>query len=620
MTNSMRERTERADAAPTPRDGARPDVVVGISAGFHDSAACVVVDGVIVAAVEQERLSRIKHDPAFPADAVATCLEIAGLTFSDVDVVAVNEKPILVLQRYLSTRIRSGPRSVLSAARGLPSLVQEHLRLGQRVDSLFRAGGARSPRLVWVEHHVAHASAAFYPSPFRHAAILTVDGVGEWATATTGQGAGSKINLTSELRFPNSLGLLYSAFTSYCGFRVNSGEGELMGLAPYGTPRFESAIWDHLVTLEDDGSITLDQRYFDYLHGKRMTNGRFHELFDGEPLALGAEPTEREADLAASVQAVTERTVMSMATHAMNESGESNLCLAGGVALNCVANGRVARETRPDGLWIQPAAGDGGGALGAALHAWHQVLDAPRTVDENRRDAMSGAYLGPSFTHDEVQTFLTAEGVTFESPDPDQFTSIIARHLDEGAVVGWFSGRMEFGPRALGARSILADPRRADIQPRINQMIKERQTFRPFAPAVLAEHADEWFDGIGSSPYMLLTAPVADRHLVTVGAEPTGLVERTDVVRSSLPAVTHVDGSARVQTVDDESNPTFRRLLGAFHDLTGCPVLLNTSFNGRSEPIVCSPDHALATAQRVGLDILAIEGCIVDLRRQEHSS
>lgn len=606
----------RTDMTGNMRAGS-PSVVLGLSAGFHDSAACLVVDGEILAAVEQERISRRKHDPSFPFDAAATVLEVAEVSPSDVDVVAINEKPALVLQRFLATKVRSGPRGIPGLIKNFPGLVSDHLSIGSSVSDLFRAFATTPPPISWVEHHSSHAAAAYFPSPYSSAAVVTIDGVGEWATASIAHGQGHRLRLLSEMRFPDSVGLLYSAFTSYCGFRVNSGEGELMGLAPYGDPIYEQPIWDHLVTLFDDGSIRLNQRYFAYIDGQRMTNRRFHDLFGGPPIALGAEPTKREADLASSVQRVTERIVERMSAHALAVTGETQLCVAGGVALNCVANGKTQRALRPEGMWVQPAAGDAGGALGAALFTWHETATGARVTDSDGRDSMSASCLGPSFSTDEVAAFLDDERLAYRRFDSDtDYVDAVAEALADAAVVGWFSGRMEYGPRALGARSILADPRRGDMQRRINLMVKERQAFRPFAPAVLAERVGEWFDDIDESPYMLSTAQISGHRLVQVDAEPEDLEERTNVVRSELPAITHVDGSARVQTVGPNSHQGFRTLIEAFDRLTGCPVVLNTSFNGRAEPIVCTPSDALATARRVGLDVLAIEGCLVDLRDQ----
>jgi carbamoyltransferase len=595
--------------------GSIPSVVVGVSTGFHDAAAAVVVDGRVAAAVEQERLTRHKHDASFPAEAVVVALASAGVDPADVDVVAVHEKPVLVLSRYVATKVRVGPGGLLGLAKTFPPLAREHLLIGRNLDRLFARLGVCPPPVAWVEHHASHAAAAFHPSPFDSAAVLTVDGVGEWATATIAHGAGHRVTMHREMRFPDSVGLLYSAVTGYCGLRVNSGEGELMGLAPFGVPRFAEQLLDEVVTVHDDGSIRLAPRYFAYLRGNVMTSRRFHRRFGGPPLARGAEVTQREADLAASVQQVLELVLTRMASHAHRVTGERRLCLAGGVALNCVANSVVARSADVDDIWIQPAAGDGGGAVGAALHHWHETLGNPRHIDA---DSMSGMFLGPSFAPEEIERFLDESGVGHERvADAEERCDRVAQMIDDGAVVGVFGGRMEYGPRALGHRSIVADPRDPGMQARINDLIKDRQAFRPFAPAVLDERAGEWFDLDRESPFMILTADVLEARRLSVGDEPEGLAERAAVARSTIPACTHVDGSARVQTVRADTNPRFHRLLSAFERRTGCPVLLNTSFNGHDEPIVCTPDQALATAARCGLDALVLEDCIVSREQLE---
>jgi carbamoyltransferase len=580
--------------------------ILGVSAGFHDAAAALVVDGRICSAVEEERLSRIKHDASFPERAMDTCLAVAGVSPGDVDVVAFHEKPLGVVGRHVSTRLRSGPRSLGRLLVETPGVISEHLLVGRRIDRWFRSRGVATPPLVFAEHHASHAAAAFYPSPFRSSAVLTVDGVGEWATATMGSGHDHRLQVERELRFPDSVGLLYSAFTAYCGMRVNGGEGELMGLAPFGEPRFAEQILDELVTLRPDGSITLDQRYFAYLGGRRTTSEAFHRLFGGPPRPLGAAPTRREADLAASVQLVTEEIVLAMARQLHQLTGGDRLCLAGGVALNCVANGRLQREGPFDDVWVQPAAGDAGNALGAALWAWHEVLGEPRRPCDT--DGMNGSYLGPEFAAAEIREWLDAEEVGYVlMEEPEELAGEVARLIAGGAVVGWFCGRMEFGPRALGHRSILADPRSATVQARLNEMVKERAAFRPFAPAVLQERAGEWFDVDRSMPYMTFAVPVAASRCAGYPADLEG--QPTEVVgrpRSSIPAVTHVDRSARVQTVDAARSPDFARLLRAFERETGCPVLLNTSFNARDEPIVCTPDDAHRTFLRTGLDLLVL--------------
>ena len=592
--------------------------ILGISSGFHDAAAALVVDGTIVAAVEEERLTRIKHDPAFPERAADTCLAIAGLEPGDVDVVAFHEKPLGVVNRHLTSRIRGGPRSMPALLTNTPSVIREQLTVGHQIAKWFRVRGVPTPTVVYNEHHSSHAAAAFYPSPFASAAVLTVDGVGEWATATMGEGHGRRLRTDRELRFPDSVGLLYSAFTAYCGFRVNSGEGELMGLAPFGEPRWKDTILEELVTIAEDGSITMNQRYFAYIGGRRTINRRFEQLFGGPTRPRGSTPTRREADLAASVQAVTEEIILAMAREVHRETSWTQACLGGGVALNCVANGRLLRDGPFDDLWVQPAAGDAGSALGSALYTWHEVLGNPREPLDT--DSMKGSLLGPQFGRDEIERWLADEGIGHEVIENDEERCRrIAGRLDEGAVVGWFCGRMEFGPRALGHRSILADPRSPSVQQRINGLVKERAGFRPFAPAVLADRAGEWFEHTGDAPYMNIAVQVRpDRRVDTEApADPDDLEAIVAQVRSSIPAVTHVDGSARIQTVDAGRNAEFARLLAAFDDLTGCPVLLNTSFNSREEPVVCTPDDAYRTFVRTGLDILVLEHCIIERRTIE---
>ena len=587
--------------------------ILGLSCGFHDSAAALVVDGNIAAAVEQERLTRIKHDPSFPDRAADTVLRIAGLAAADIDLVVFHEKPLGVVSRHLATRLKAGPAGFGSLLTETPMVIRDHLSIPRRIHGWFSQHRTRTPAVHYVEHHSSHAAAAFYPSPFHAASVLTVDGVGEWATSTIGDGQGQRLQVERELRFPDSVGLLYSAFTSYCGFRVNSGEGELMGLAPFGQPRFEERILETLVDLRPDGSIRLDPRYFAYVRGRRMTTRRFHALFDGPPRPLGSRPNQREADLAASIQAVTERVLLALAAEAHRRTGRDQLCLAGGVALNCVGNGRVLRDGPFADVWVQPAAGDAGSAVGAALFAWHDTLDQPRDVSPT--DSMSGSLLGPSFDPHEIEAWLRVEGIEYtrRSDDGERWAHVAGRIAD-GLIVGWFCGRMEFGPRALGHRSILADPRSATVQGRINALVKERAAFRPFAPAVLRDRVSEWFEHSSDAPYMTLAVPVERERWI----EPDDDADAGDFdavvaqTRSTIPAVTHVDRTARVQTVDSGRNPQYTGLLKAFDDLTGCPVLLNTSFNARDEPVVCTPDDAYRTFRRTGLDLLVLEHCIIE--------
>ncbi|RMH52830.1 MAG: hypothetical protein D6685_16210 [Bacteroidetes bacterium] len=568
--------------------------ILGISCWYHDAAACLVRDGRIVAAAQEERFSRIKHDPSFPARAIDYCLREAGVTVDDLDAVAFYDKPFLKFERLLETYLAYAPAGLPSFLKAMPLWLKQKLWIP---DLIARELGFDGP-ILFPEHHESHAASAFYPSPFEEAAFLTTDGVGEWATTSYGVGRGRELAMHAEIHFPHSLGLLYSAFTYFCGFKVNSGEYKLMGLAPYGEPRYVQAILDELIDLRADGSFRLNMRYFPYPAGLRMTGRRFAARFGGPPRAPEGPLTQREMDLARSVQAVTEEVVLRMARHVHAETGLPNLCLAGGVALNCVANGRLLREGPFERLWIQPAAGDAGGALGAALMAWHGWAAQPRTP--LAPDAMQGAYLGPAFSEDAIAAFLTGAGLPFEHVGYADLPDRVAALLAEGQVVGWFQGRMEFGPRALGHRSILADPRGRDVQRTVNLKIKFRESFRPFAPSVTAERAADVFDLDVPSPYMLLVAGVRG---ATVGGE--GL-DRLRHVDSPVPAVTHVDGSARVQTVDAATNPLFHRLLRAFEARTGCPVLVNTSFNVRGEPIVCTPEDAYRCFRRTHLDALVL--------------
>lgn len=589
-------------------------LVLGLSAGFHDAAAAVVVDGRLVAAVEEERISRTKHDGAFPGRAIDAALAAAGASPADVGLVVHHERPVGVVDRYLSTRLRTGPTAPRALFVDLPKVVRTQLGAGHRVARWFADRGVRTPPLAYSDHHLSHAASAFLPSPFERAAVITFDGVGEWASATVGRGDGARVQVDGQTDFPDSVGLLYTAMTEYCGFRPNSGEGELMGLAPFGEPRFADVLLDRVVDVADDGSVRLDQSYFAFLRGRRGTSRRWHQLFDGPPRPRGAVPGRREADLAASVQAVLDEVLLRTARHLHRTTGLDAVCLAGGVALNCAANGRLLREGPFEHVWVQPGAGDAGAAVGAALWGAVELGGAERVVAGP--DGMSGAFLGPAFPAAEVRSFLEGAGVPHRVVDqPDELRAEVARRLADGAVVGWFTGRMEFGPRALGHRSILADPRDPDVQSRLNGLVKERAAFRPFAPAVLADRAEDWFDVGTDLPYMTVTVPVrAERRTrVASGAAATDdLVAEVQQVRSELPAVTHVDHSARLQTVDEVRNPEFAALLRAFDDLTGCPVLLNTSFNARDEPVVCTPADALATFRRTGLDLLVLEHCLVE--------
>ncbi|MFM7161381.1 MAG: carbamoyltransferase [Planctomycetaceae bacterium] len=586
--------------------------ILGISAYFHDSAAALVVDGEIVAAAQEERFTRIKHDPAFPRHAVDYCLAQAGLAPAQLDFVGFYDKPLMKFERLLEMCVAFAPRGFRSFARAMPLWVKQKLHLTR--DLREGLGGQYRRRIVFTEHHESHAASAFFPSPFPEAAILTLDGVGEWATASYGVGRGNRIELLGELRFPHSLGMLYSAFTYFCGFRVNSGEYKLMGLAPYGTPRYVDLIRRELVEIRDDGSLRLNLRYFDYCVGDRMTSPAFDRLFGGPPRPPESPLTEREMDLAASIQVVTEEVMLKMARHVHAQTGLPNLCLAGGVALNCVGNGRILREGPFENLWIQPASGDAGGALGVATFIWHQLLDRPRVPQP--RDSQSGSLLGPAFDDHHIERFLQQVRAPYQRfPDDASLCEEVARLLADDKVVGWVQGRMEFGPRALGSRSILGDARSPRMQSVMNLKIKFRESFRPFAPSVLEEHVDEYFDvrPREPSPYMLLVAGVRDSHRADAEsqmAQFTG-IDKLKVLRSDIPAVTHVDYSARIQTVDPDRHGRYHTLIEAFRQRTGCPVIINTSFNVRGEPIVCTPADAFRCFLATNMDVLVLEHCVL---------
>jgi len=587
--------------------------VLGLSALYHDSAAALVEDGRIVAAAQEERFTRKKHDARIPKAAIASCLDIAGLKLSDIDLVAFYEKPFVKFERLLETYAVFAPRGLSSFRQALPLWIKE--KLFQK-DMLIRELKEFAPDVKWMdklvfsEHHLSHAASAFFPSPFSEAAVLTMDGVGEWTTTSLAFGSGNTLDIRKEIHFPHSIGLLYSAFTYYTGFKVNSGEYKVMGLAPYGTPRFAQTILDHLIDLKEDGSFRLDQSYFDYCTGLTMTNQRFHALF-GAPPRKSTEPlTPFHMDLAASVQAVTEEAVLRLARGIKAETGAKNLCLAGGVALNCVANGKVLKEGIFERIWIQPAAGDAGGALGAALATYHLHHGGGRHVAPVG-DSMAGSFLGPAFAQEDIERRLAAAGAKFTVLNDGDLVGQTAQALADGAAVGWFQGRMEFGPRALGARSILGNPAAPDMQRTLNLKVKFRESFRPFAPAVRREDVADWFEIQTDSPYMLLVAGVKeDKRIHNDDAGKFGL-DKLNMVRSQIPAVTHVDFSARVQTVSADVNPRFHALLTRFQTLTGIPVLVNTSFNVRSEPIVCSPEDAFRCFMATELDVLAVGNCLL---------
>ena len=598
--------------------------ILGISAHYHDSAAALVTDGDIVAAAQEERFTRRKHDPGFPQHAIDYCLNEAGIGLGQIDYIAFYEKSLIKFDRLLETYLAYAPAGFRSFRTAMPVWLKNKLYMRRRLRGDIRAsvnlkGSRRKTPLVFTEHHESHAASAFFPSPFEQAAILTIDGAGEWATATYGKGEGNRVTLLAQMEFPHSLGLLYSAFTYYCGFKVNGGEYKLMGLAPYGNPIYADIILDRLIDLKADGSVWLNMDYFNYCQGLTMTNTRFHELFGGPPRNPESDLEQRHMDVAASIQHVTEETMLRMAREAHRQTGMNNLVLAGGVALNCVANGRILREGPFENLWIQPAAGDAGGALGAALLVWYQLMNKPR--QPRATDTQKGSLLGPSFSNAQIGQFLTSVGALSDQyADEDELLLVVAGLLAAGKIVGWFSGRMEFGPRALGARSILGDPRSPIMQATMNLKIKFRESFRPFAPCVLHDRVHEYFDMEPGqeSPYMLLVAPVAERQRLqlspgdqqTMKSDPD-LRHRVNIVRSAVPAVTHVDYSARLQTVDEERHGRFYRLMKAFERMTGCPVLVNTSFNVRGEPIVCRPEEAYRCFLATEMDALVLDNHVL---------
>jgi carbamoyltransferase len=596
--------------------------ILGISAFYHDSAAAMVRDGRIVAAAQEERFSRQKHDARFPRHAVEYCLSEASVSLANLDYVVFYDKPFLKFERLLETYLSFAPRGFRSFSIAVPLWVREKLFQRNLIVRQLRKIAPQCPagdRLLFVEHHLSHAASAFFPSPFEEAAVLTMDGVGEWATTSVALGRWNDLQILREIHFPHSLGLLYSAFTHYAGFRVNSGEYKLMGLAPYGSPKYAGLIRDQLIDVKDDGSFRLNLKYFDYSTGLRMTNQKFDGLFGG-PARRPQDPlTQRHMDLAASVQAVLNETVLALTRAIARETGARNLCLAGGVALNCVSNSKVRRDGRFRSLWIQPAAGDAGGALGAALAAYHLYRGQPRPV--NGTDGMQGAYLGPGFSQSEIEHRLRGGGARFTVLPEDELLRACIDALEAQRTLGWFQGRMEFGPRALGCRSILADPRSPAMQSVLNLKVKFRESFRPFAPAVLREDLAEWFDFDGDSPYMLLVADVAGsrRCPVAPGQESLAGFEKLRATRSQIPAVTHVDYSARPQTVHRETNPRFHALISGFKKRTGCPLLVNTSFNVRGEPIVCTPEEAFRCFMRTDMGVLAVGDCLLRKEEQDPS-
>jgi carbamoyltransferase len=598
-----------------------PSRILGISAFYHDSAAALVVDGRIVAAAQEERFTRVKHDARFPSAAIRYCLDQAGMKAADLNNVVFYEKPFIKFERLLETYLAFAPRGFGSFRLAIPLWLKEKLfqkRLLRQSLKEINSDIDWEQRLLFTDHHQSHAASAFFASPFQEAAVLTLDGVGEWTTTSSGLGRGNRLDISKEIHFPHSIGLLYSAFTYYTGFKVNSGEYKVMGLAPYGEPKYVDRIFDHLVDLKEDGSYRLDLSYFNYCTGLTMTNERCHELFGGAPRKPEERLHQRHMDLAASIQKATEEIVLRLSRSAAKETGSANLCLAGGVALNCVANGKILRDGRFKNIWIQPAAGDAGGALGAALAAHHQFNGAARRTN-GAADAMSGSYLGPEFAQREIESRLKQAGGRFIVLGDDELIASTVQALVDEKAIGWFQGRMEFGPRALGARSIIGDPRSPTMQKSLNLRVKYRESFRPFAPAVLREDVADWFDLAADSPYMLLVADVVEQRRRAMTAEQQALfgIDKLNVSRSEIPAVTHVDYSARIQTVHAETNPRFHALLSAFKRRTGCPVLVNTSFNVRGEPIVGTPEDAFRCFMGSDIEVLAIGNCV--LRKEDQN-
>lgn len=591
--------------------------ILGISAFYHDSAACLVRDGEILAAAQEERFTRVKHDQSFPVNAVGYCLKEAGIEADKLDCVAFYDKPWLKFERILETYLAYAPKGFGSFIKAVPLWVKKKFWIKELISKELGYEG----RMIFPEHHESHAASAFFPSPFEEAAFLTMDGVGEWATTSFGTGKGNRLKIDADINFPHSLGLLYSAFTYYTGFKVNSGEYKVMGLAPYGEPKYKDLILDNLMDVKDDGSFVMDMSYFNYCVGLTMTSSKFDKLFDGQPRKPESELTQRHMDLARSVQDVTEEVVLKMARHIRKETGMNNLCLAGGVALNCVANGKLLREKVFDDIWIQPASGDAGGALGAAMYAWHQYMDKPRelaTVSGNPTDMMKGSYLGPSYSNDEVKALLNEDGIPYRELDDEALLKEVSDHLASEKVIGWFQGKMEFGPRALGGRSILGDPRSSRMQKTLNLKIKYRESFRPFAPSVLFEGVGDYFELETESPYMLIVADVLKGRRREMSQDEDALfgIDKLNIARSDIPAITHVDYSARVQTVHKERSPMYHRLLSRFDRDHGCGVLINTSFNVRGEPIVCTPRDAYLCFMRTEMDFLVLGNILLDKKDQ----
>ncbi len=587
--------------------------ILGISAYYHDSAAALLHDGVIIAAAQEERFTRKKQDHNFPIKAAQYCLDTAGIGIQQVDHVVFYDKPLVKFERLLETYLSFIPGGWASFRQAVPLWLSKKLHLPKIIKKELGWEG----QVLFTEHHESHTASAFFPSPFEEAAILCFDGVGEWATTSWGVGHRNRAEIQEVISFPHSLGLLYSAFTYYTGFKVNSGEYKVMGLAPYGEPKYAEIILKELIDLKVDGSFRMNMDYFNYCQGLTMTNTRFDRLFDGPPRKPEKQLGQREMDLAASVQKVTEKIVLQIGQHVYEKTGQKNLCMAGGVALNCVGNGRLLREGPFENIWIQPAAGDAGGALGAALAIWHHYFDQPRKAD-GKEDSQYGSYLGPSFTREEVCAFLEKNVYPYKKLEEEALYEKIAARLNSGEVIGWFQGRMEFGPRALGGRSIIGDPRNPEMQKKMNLKIKYRESFRPFAPSILEEHVAEWFEHEGDSPYMLMVAPVREEKRIAMTEEQKNLfgIEKLNIPRSEIPAITHVDYSARIQTVNGKHNPRYYGLIKQFYEKTGCPIVVNTSFNVRGEPIVCSLEDAYRCFMRTEMDTLVLEHCVLSKKDQ----
>ena len=594
--------------------------ILGISAYYHDSAAALVSEGVIVGAAQEERFTRKKHDPSFPANAIKYCLQSQGISIGEVDHIVFYDKPLLKFDRLLETYLAQAPKGFKSFCTAMPVWLKEKLYLKSVLRKEFEKLGAEknAPNLkfLFTDHHHSHAASAYFPSPYTEAAVLCMDGVGEWATTSVWHGKGSDLKPLWQINFPHSLGMLYSAFTYYCGFRVNSGEYKLMGLAPYGEPVYVDLIRSNVIDVKKDGTFMLNMDYFNFTTGLTMTSSKFHKLFDGPPREAESEITQREMDLARSIQVVTEEIVLKLGNTVRSDTGCENLCMAGGVALNCVANGKLTQEGIFKDIWIQPAAGDAGGAVGAALAVWHQYLDNEKVSAND--DTMSGSYLGPEYSEREIVDSLDKQNAVYEVIDSEQLPHAVATQISDGKIIGWFQGRMEFGPRALGGRSIIGDPRNREMQSVMNLKIKYRESFRPFAPSVLAEHVQEYFKINCSSPYMLQVAEIENKHRIEMTSEQNSLfgISKLKIPRSTLPSTTHVDYSARIQTVHENTNPRYHALLSEFYSLTGCPAVVNTSFNVRGEPIVCTPEDAYRCFMRTEMDCLVLENVMLHKERQ----